>query len=347
MVQTNVPAATKKLQAIVRDYRITVAGKKVFRGCPAEYTKAVWEVRKAVQQGKFSGRGDGPEYETIWALGADTDVSDLAAIAKANYICNELGMDTISAGATVACAMELFQEGALTEKQIGGQLNFGNAEALVEMMTRIGYRRGFGDVLAEGAARVAEEFDRPDLFMGTKGQEFPAYDPRGAFGMGLQYATSNRGGCHVRGFLIAPEVLGIPEKVDATTAEGKAALDIAFQNTTAALDSSGICLFAVFSIGGPELVAMLKSATGFDYDVDEFLEAGDRIWNLEKLFNMKAGFGKKDDSLPRRLLTEPMPAGPAKGRTVPLEEMLAEYYRLRGWDEQGAPTTEKLTALGL
>ena len=151
----------------------------------------------------------------------------------------------------------------------------------------------------------------------------------------------------MRGYLIAPEILGIPEKVDPHTSEGKAALDIAFQNTTAALDSSGICLFVVFSIGGPEIVAMLKSATGFDYDVDEFMEVGERIWNLEKQFNLRAGLGRKDDTLPARLLSEPMPAGPAKGKTVPLAEMLAEYYRLRGWDEQGTPTKKKLAALGL
>ena len=301
----------------------------------------------ALPNGKFSGRGDGPEYETIWALGADVGVSNLAAVTKANYICNALGIDTISAGATIACAMELFEKGAVTEKEIGHPLRFGDAEAMVDMIGKIGRREGFGDVLAEGAARVAERFGRPELFMGAKKQEFPAYDPRGVFGMGLQYATSNRGGCHVRGFLIAPEILGIPEKVDPHTLEGKAALDIAFQDLTAALDSAGLCLFITFSIGGAELTNMLKTATGFDYDADEVMEAGDRIWNLEKLFNLQAGLGKKDDTLPPRLLAEPMPGGPAQGKTVPLDEMLTEYYHLRGWDDQGQPTKEKLAALGL
>jgi aldehyde:ferredoxin oxidoreductase len=300
-----------------------------------------------VRGGPYRSRGDGPEYETVWALGADTGVEDLNAITKANYICNELGMDTITAGATVACAMELFEEGVLSEKAVGRKLNFGSAEAVVDMMSKIGNREGFGDVLAEGAARVAEKYGRPELFMGVKKQEMPAYDPRGVFGMGVQYATSNRGGCHVRGYMIAPEILGVPQKLDPHTPQGKAETNIAFQNLTAALDSTGVCLFVTFSIGAPELAAMLKTATGFDYDADEFVQVGERIWNLEKLFNMKAGLTRKDDMLPKRLLSEPMPAGPAKGLTVPLDEMLTEYYRLRGWDEQGAPTREKLAALGL
>ncbi|UCF33456.1 MAG: aldehyde ferredoxin oxidoreductase family protein [Phycisphaerales bacterium] len=300
-----------------------------------------------ISDGRFTNNGEGPEYETVWALGADVGVSDLAAVTKANYICNELGMDTITAGATVACAMELFEKGAITKKEAGRTLRFGDAEALVDMMSRIGKREGFGDVLAEGAARVAERFGRPDLFMGVKKQEFPAYDPRGVLGMGVQYATSNRGACHVRGYMIAAEVLGVPEKLDPLTPDGKAAMNIAFQDLTAALDSAGICLFVTFSIGAPELTAMLKTATGFDYDEQSVMLAGERIWNLERLFNQRAGFTRKDDTLPRRMLTEPMPDGPAKGKTVPLEAMLEEYYRLRGWNEKGQPTEEKLAALGL
>jgi aldehyde:ferredoxin oxidoreductase len=301
----------------------------------------------AVKEGKHKSHGEGPEYETIWSLGAAVGVSDLSAATKANYICNELGMDTISAGATIACAMELFQKGAITEKDVGGKLLFGDGDAMVEMMARIGRREGFGDVLAEGSARVSKKYGRPELFMGVKNQEFPAYDPRGVLGMGIQYATSNRGACHVRGYMISPEILGVPVKMDPLTTEGKAAMDILFQNLTAALDSSGVCLFVTFSIGAPELATMLRTATGSAYDVDEFLLAGERIWNLEKLFNQRAGFSKKDDTLPMRLLHDPMPGGPASGMTVPLDGMREEYYRLRGWDQEGRPTKEKLTALGL
>lgn len=321
--------------------RILIRNRACF-GCPIACGRVT-----AVKNGKYAGSGEGPEYESIWALGADVGVDDLAAATKANYICNELGMDPITAGATVACAMELYEKGAITEKQAGCKLRFGNADALVDLMTKIGYRRGFGNVLAEGSARVARKFGQPELFMGAKKQEFPAYDARGAVGMGLQYATSNRGGCHVRGYMVARELLGGPLKMDPFTPNGKAAATIAVQDLTAALDSSGICLFTTFAIGAPELLTMLTAATGFDYDLEEMLRAGERIWNLERLFNQRAGFSRKDDTLPKRLLAEPMPAGPAKGMTVPLDKMLPEYYRLRGWDAEGKPTRRKLASLGL
>ena len=321
--------------------RILIRNRACF-GCPIACGRVT-----AVKNGKYAGSGEGPEYESIWALGADVGVDNLAAATKANYICNELGMDPITAGATVACAMELYEKGALTEKQAGCKLSFGNADALVDLMTKIGYRRGFGNVLAEGSARVARKFGKPELFMGAKKQEFPAYDARGAVGMGLQYATSNRGGCHVRGYMVARELLDGAQKMNPFTPKGKAAATIAVQDLTAALDSSGICLFTTFAIGAPELLAMLTAATGFDYDLDEMQRAGERIWNLERLFNQRAGLSRKDDTLPKRLLAEPMPAGPAKGKTVPLGKMLPEYYRLRGWDAEGKPTRSKLASLGL
>lgn len=321
--------------------RILIRNRACF-GCPIACGRVT-----AVKNGKYAGSGEGPEYESIWALGADVGIDDLAAATKANYICNELGMDPITAGATVACAMELYEKGAITEKQAGCKLSFGNADALVDLITKIGYRRGFGNVLAEGAARVARKFGKPELFMGVKKQEFPAYDARGAVGMGLQYATSNRGACHVRGYMVARELLDGEQKMNPFTTRGKAAATIAVQDLTAALDSSGICLFTTFAIGAPELLAMLTAATGFDYDLDEMLRAGERIWNLERLFNQRAGLSRKDDTLPKRLLAEPMPAGPAKGKTVPLGKMLPEYYRLRGWDAEGRPTRTKLASLGL
>ena len=321
--------------------RILIRNRACF-GCPIACGRVT-----AVKNGKYAGSGEGPEYESIWALGADVGVDNLAAATKANYICNELGMDPITAGATVACAMELYEKGAITEKQAGRKLSFGNADALVDLMTKIGYRRGFGNVLAEGSARVARKFGKPELFMGAKKQEFPAYDARGAVGMGLQYATSNRGGCHVRGYMVARELLDGAQKMNPFTPRGKAAATIAVQDLTAALDSSGICLFTTFAIGAPELLAMLTAATGFDYDLDEMLRAGERIWNLERLFNQRAGLSRKDDTLPKRMLAEPMPAGPAKGMTVPLDKMLPEYYRLRGWDANGKPTRRKLASLEL
>ena len=218
---------------------------------------------------------------------------------------------------------------------------------LVELVRKTAYREGFGDELAEGSYRLAEKYGHPEYSMSVKKQELPAYDPRGQQGIGLNYATSNRGGCHVRGYLTSPEILGLPEKVDPDTTEGKPALLKTFQDLTALCDSSGICLFTTFAIGLPEIAAELRTATGLDISDDEYLLAGERIWNMERLFNLGAGFSKKDDTLPPRLLKEPMPGGPHKGRVVELDKMLPEYYKLRGWDEQGVPTPEKLQQLGL
>ncbi|MGB9792386.1 MAG: aldehyde ferredoxin oxidoreductase family protein [Thermacetogeniaceae bacterium] len=300
-----------------------------------------------VPSGPFKGFGEGPEYEAQWSLGADCGVDNLAAIIKANNYCNELGLDPITMGATIACAMELFEMGVITEKQVGRSLRFGDAEAMVELTRQTGLREGFGDELAEGSYRLATKYGHPELSMSVKKQELPAYDPRGVQGIGLNYATSNRGGCHVRGYMTSPEVLGIPEKLDNLATEGKAAWTKIFQDLTAAVDSSGLCLFLTFAIGAPEIAAELSKATGIDYTVDDVMKIGERIWNMERLFNLANGFTKDDDTLPPRLLKEPIKFGPLKGAVHKLHEMLPEYYKVRGWDEEGRPTPEKLEELGL
>lgn len=300
-----------------------------------------------IPDGKFKGFGEGPEYEAGWSYGADCGVRDLAAICKANFICNELGMDPITMGSTIACAMELNEKDLLTKEELEGSLCFGDAEAIVEYTRKTGYREGFGDKLAEGSYRLAESYGRPELSMSVKKQEMPAYDGRGVQGMGLEYATSNRGGCHVRGYLTSPEVLGLPVKLDPLVTTEKASWLKIFQDLTAVVDSAGICLFTTFAIGLPEIASMLRDATGMDCSDEDVLKAGERIWNLEKLFNLKAGFTKKDDTLPERLLKEPLPSGPAKGKVVELDTMLKDYYQVRGWDELGVPTEEKLKELTL
>lgn len=301
-----------------------------------------------VKNPKYEGYGEGPEYETAWAFGPDCGIDDLEAITKANYLCNDYGIDTITMGTTIACAMDLFENGIITTKDTDGiALNFGNAEAMVEMVHKTGKGEGFGKKLALGSYRLAESYGHPEYSMSVKKQEMPAYDPRAVQGIGLNYATSNRGGCHVRGYTVAPEVLGNPEKVDPLVTEGKANLNIIFQNLTAALDSSGACLFSTFGIGGDELAELLSTATGIEYSTDDFMQAGDRIWNLERLFNLKAGFSGKDDTLPERILKDQVPKGPSKGNISHLDEMLPEYYSLRGWDESGTPTKERLAELGL
>ncbi|HVN53091.1 MAG TPA: aldehyde ferredoxin oxidoreductase family protein [Anaerolineaceae bacterium] len=297
---------------------------------------------------KFAGEGEGPEYETGWGFGADSGVDNMDAIIKANYLCNELGLDTITCAATIACAMDLYECGYITAKETGGMaIRFGDGETMVKLVEMIGNREGIGDQLAEGSYRFAEKFGHPEFSMSVKKQEMPAYDPRAVQGIGLQYATSNRGGCHVRGYTISPEVLGVPSKFDQHTTEGKPNLVITFQNLTAALDSTGACLFTTFGIGADELAALLSSVTGVPYSTDDFMKAGDRIWNLERLFNLKAGLAGKDDTLPQRLFEEPVPAGPSKGEISHLDQMLPEYYSLRGWTEEGVPTAEKLSELSL
>ena len=297
---------------------------------------------------EFKGQGEGPEYETAWALGPDCGVDDLEAITKANYLCNEYGIDTIGMGATVACAMDLYEHGIITGEDADGiALNFGNAKDMVEMVRKTAFGEGFGKKLGLGSYRLAESYGHPEYSMSVKKQEMPAYDPRAVQGMGLTYATSNRGGCHVRGYMTAVEVLGNPVKIDNLTTEGKAEWDIIFQNLTAAIDSSGMCLFTTFGLGGDELAELVSAATGVLYTTEEFLKAGERIWNLERLYNLKAGFTTRDDTLPSRMLKDPIPSGPAKGHVSRLDKMLPEYYALRGWDPAGVPTQQKLEALGL
>jgi len=301
-----------------------------------------------VNDPEFQGEGEGPEYETIAALGSNCGIDNLAAITKANYYCNELGLDTISAGVTIAGAMELYERGILSEREVGFKLNFGNAQALVELIKKMGLREDFGDILAEGGYRMAEKYGHPELFMGVKGQELPGFQVRGLQGSGLAFATSNRGACHLRAGIYGPELFGIPEKIDPLDTKDKALWVKKLQDSGAVIDSSGICVFIAFGgVGLEEVLGMLEAATGAGYNMEGILLTGEMIWNLERLFNQAAGLTGKDDNLPLRMLKEPMPEGPYKGQVVRLDEMIPEYYRLRGWDKDGNPTPEKLEGLGL
>ncbi|MBF7096965.1 aldehyde ferredoxin oxidoreductase family protein [Alkalibacter mobilis] len=294
-------------------------------------------------------KGQGPEYETIWAYGSDCGVSNLGDIIKANYWCNEYGLDTISAGATIAAAMELYQKGLIKEEEITGapSLEWGNSQAIIDWTKMMGAVEGYGAKMAEGSYRLCESYGVPELSMSVKKQELPAYDPRGIQGQGIQYATSNRGGCHVRGYMISPEILGLPEKLDRFTLDGKAEWSKIFQDFTAAIDSSGLCLFTSFAMGADDYADMVNAVCGSDYTGTDFIEAGERIWNLEKVFNLEAGIDPSQDTLPKRLLEDPIEEGPSKGWVTKLSELLPQYYSVRGWDEQGIPTDEKLKGLGL
>ncbi|ADB58381.1 aldehyde ferredoxin oxidoreductase family protein [Archaeoglobus profundus] len=302
----------------------------------------------AVKQGCFQILySEGPEYESIWALGNSTGVMQLDAVIKANHLCDELGLDTISMGSTIACAMELVEKGYIPEELLEGvDLRFGNAAAMVEMIWRTAYKSGFGKYLALGSKRLAEMFGAPELSMSVKGLELPAYDPRGAKGIGLTYATANRGGCHVTGYTISPEILGLPEKIDSLTIEGKAQWVKTFQDFTCVVNSTVNCLFSTFALGAEDYAKLLSAVTGWNLTTEEVMKIGERIYNLERLIINEYGFNGKDDTLPKRLLQEPMPEGPAKGHVVELDKMKEEYYKLRGWVD-GKPTPEKLKELDI
>jgi len=311
--------------------------------CPIACTRV-----SEVKSGPYKGRGEGPEYETTWSFGALCGVSNLDAIAKAHYLCGDYGLDAMSAGSTVACAMELFESGYVPETDIGFPLRFGDHDAMLRAVYMMGERDGeFGALLADGSYRLAEHYGHPELFMGVKKLEMAAYSPRVFQGMALHYATSNRGACHVRGNTVAAELYGIPKYVPPETLEGKEELvRRPFQNSTAFVDSTGICLFSKFAITHREIVSMMAPATGIDFTFDKSIAQGDRIWNLERLFNLRAGFTAADDKLPDRMY-EPVPGGPRAGSRAELQDHLQTYYQLRGWDERGVPTREKLDELGL
>ncbi|HEY3321798.1 MAG TPA: aldehyde ferredoxin oxidoreductase family protein [Planctomycetota bacterium] len=292
--------------------------------------------------------GGGPEYESIWAFSADVGVSDLPTVIKANKWCNEYGLDTISTGATIACAMEMAERGVLKPSDVDGpELKFGSAEAVVEWTRKIGAGEGLGAKLAQGSYRFAQSYGVPELSMTVKKLELPAYDPRGIQGHGLQYATSNRGGCHVRGYMISPEILGLPQKLDPHTLEGKAVWAKAFQDLTAVIDSLGLCLFTSFALKAEHYRDMYNVITGMELTTEELVLAGERIWNMERVFNLAAGITPDQDTLPKRLLKEPLTEGAAKGKVHQLGELLPQYYKERGWSAGGIPSEDRLTQLAL
>ncbi|RPI38937.1 MAG: aldehyde ferredoxin oxidoreductase, partial [Methanoregulaceae archaeon] len=284
----------------------------------------------------------GPEYEPDWAFGPDCGIDDLKAIAQTNNICNEYRLDAISAPTTIACLMEMAEKG-----HVNHPIRFGDAKGMLELVKQIALREGIGNELAEGSFRFATKYGHPEFSMTSKGQELPAYDPRGIQGYGLATATSVRGGDHVYGYLISPEILGAPQKLDPLVTRGKPQWVKVFQDLSAAIDASGMCLFTSFALGAEDYADLLTATTGMKIDAAELLKVGDRIWNLQKLYNIRRGFGKKDDTLPARLLKEPLTEGPPKGQVWRGEEMLDEYYTLRGWDKEGTPTPAKLAELGL
>ena len=296
---------------------------------------------------QYWGANGGLEYEAAWALGAANGVNDLEALQFANLICNEDGIDPITFGATVGAVMELYEMGVLTKEQIGIEAPFGSAKALCHLAEITARSEGFGKDMGLGSKRLTEKYGHPELSMSVKGQEFPAYDGRVIQGIGLGYATSNRGACHLRGYTIASEVLGIPVKTEPTDTDGKPELLKAFQDATAAFDAAGICIFTSFAWTLNDVAPQVQAACGDEFTVENLTLIGERIWNMEKDFNLRAGFTRKDDALPKRLMTEGAKTGPAKGMVSGLDKMLPIYYQVRGWDEEGRIKPETRKRLGL
>ncbi|HMK94796.1 MAG TPA: aldehyde ferredoxin oxidoreductase family protein [Candidatus Limnocylindrales bacterium] len=316
-------------------------------GCPVACTS--WSV---VRTGEFAGaKCRGPEYETIWAFGGSCGNDRLDSIIAANAFCNEMGLDTESTGQVIGFAMELFERGIITEKDTGGiPLHFGDFRSMLKLADMIATRQGLGDVLAEGVRYASGKIgkDAPRYAIHVKGLEIDGYDPRGAKAQGLAYATASRGGCHHSGY--ASQELYDP-KFDRFTEAGKGAITKGNEDSTALVDSTGICAFpmqlGVLTI--KELGMLLYAATGFKEFSDEqnLAMIGERIYNQERLFNVREGLNSKDDVLPMRFLTEPTPTGNSKGSVVQFWDMRKEYYSIRGWSQEGVPKAGKLAELKL
>ncbi|MFO7792255.1 MAG: aldehyde ferredoxin oxidoreductase family protein [Candidatus Saliniplasma sp.] len=282
--------------------------------------------------------GKGPEYESVWALGANLGNFDLKKTTKANYLCNELGLDTISTGGTIACAMEM------AEREIWDKTRGFNND-INELIKMIAYRKGVGDELAGGSKELCNRYGC-NLSMSVKGMELPAYDPRGAAGQALSFATSNRGGCHLRGYMIGEEIFGVPKLFDRFNTSGKAEVVKRSQERNAYLDSLTVCKFSSFALDEEYYSRFLEAVTGIKYTVSELHTIGERIYNMERAFNTLNGFSKMDDQLPDRF-SEPLSEGASSGNVFDMNIMLEDYYKIMGWNEDGNPTQKKLDELSL
>ncbi|MBM4305797.1 MAG: aldehyde ferredoxin oxidoreductase family protein [Deltaproteobacteria bacterium] len=311
-----------------------------------------------VEQGPYAGvDGAGPEYETLALLGSNCLIDDLEALCYANELCNRFGLDTISTGGVIGFGMEAYEKGLIDQEDTGGiELRWGSSQALIEMIKMIAHQKGFGEVLGKGVKRASEIIGKNsvEFAMHTKGLEFPAHDPRGYNAGATGFATSSRGACHLSGLshtfervLKSPE-MGIPEPIDRFEIKGKGILTAKSQNLMGMMDSLKLCKFILFGgITVTHIAKWYQLVTGREMSIDDFAKTGERIFNLKRLYNVRLGISRKDDTLPFRSLTFKRigkgitPSLPSLGHT------LGEYYEYRGWSEDGIPTPEKLKELGL
>ncbi len=321
-------------------------------GCPVACKRVI-----KVEEGPYNtDEGPGPEYETCASFGSLLMVDDLAGIVKANEVCNRYGLDTISCGASIAFAIDCFENGIIGKQDTDGiELKWGDMGAILKMVDKIARRDGFGDTLAEGSKRAAQKIGRNayNNAIEVKGLELPMHDPRAGHGLGLAYATSVRGGCHLThivayaetGTFVAPEI-GLHGGYNPKTSEGKAEMTIVSENLAMVVNSAIICQFVLLSLSVGDVLDMLRTTTGFDYDLKEMMECGERTWLLKRGLCNLMGVGAADDRLPQRILT-PTNEGGAAGSVPDIDLMLKQYYKLRPLDAEGRPTREKLHSLGL
>ncbi|MDP6606865.1 MAG: aldehyde ferredoxin oxidoreductase family protein [Dehalococcoidia bacterium] len=324
--ETTWPEAEKVSGETVRE--TVMSAEPTCHACPVACKKEV-----EISSGPYAGlKMESFEYEPAWSLGANCGNSDVAVIAKVIDQCNDYGMDAIEIGN----AMSMYMEATEKEYVTGPGLAWGDGAGMVETATAVANRDGIGATLADGTAQAADSFGHPEIAMTVKGQAIPAYDPRGLKGEAIGYATSNRGACHLRGYTPASELLGIPVKTDPLEWKGKGELLKIFQDLHAFSDSLDLCKFSAFAEGAEEYAMQYEAIVGEPLTADDVMLAGERIYNLERHYNNLLGFAGDEDSLPERFLKEPATGG-AEGSVVELDEMKAEYYAARGWEDGVAP----------
>jgi aldehyde:ferredoxin oxidoreductase len=300
-----------------------------------------------VKHSTYEGRGMVPTYLAIGSLGVNCGINDLEVIGMANMLCAEMGLDPAATGGTIATAMELIEQKAVTPEELKIDLRFGKGEAVLEAIRLMSTKGGHAKRLGQGGRSLAESFGKPEIFMGVKGMPLAPFDPRAIQGLGLHFATCNYGPHHLYGNTFIDELLNAHEKIDPWDIEGKPQLVKDYQDTTAVMDSLGLCSWPLMGLKFKNYVPMVNSCLGSSYTADDLLLVGERIWNLERVFNMSTSFDETHDILPQRFIKEPIAEGPAEGQVSRLQAMRPVYYQLRGWSDQGDPLPETLNTLGL
>ncbi len=329
-----------------------LVGEKACFACPIACGRV-----SDIKDGKYKSKGEGPEYESIGAFGSMCDIYDLNAITKAHFLCNEYGIDTISAGATISFAMEAVEKGILTDTK-GSNIKFGDPDVIIELIEKIAKREGIGDFLAEGSKAMSETLGQGSekFAMHVKGLELPAYDSRAAKITGLAYATANRGGDHITAYIEGPAFMSMPFLiVDEGEVDEDGLKEIPeearvvkeYEDAFGVFDALSGCKFMGMVLTGEDWADLIQSLLGYEFTEKDFRLLGERIYNIERAFNVREGLTRDDDTLPGRLLEDPLPDGPAEGQVVNLDPMLDAYYQYRGWDDNGKPTAETLTKLEL